>query len=59
LSRPSASALIAKEGGNILAIQARRIEEKADKIEACSEIARFDAAHMISLIIATADIPHT
>jgi hypothetical protein len=40
-----------------LAIQARRIEEKADKIG--SEIARFDAAHMISLIIATAGILHT
>jgi len=33
--------------------------EKADKIEACSEIARFDATHMISLIMATADILHT
>jgi hypothetical protein len=43
--------MIAKEGGNMLAIQARRIEEKADKIEG--------AAHMISLIIATADIPRT
>jgi hypothetical protein len=52
-----ASALIAKEGGNTFL--ARRIEEKADKIQACSEIARFDAAHMISLIIATAAIPHT
>jgi hypothetical protein len=41
-----------------LAIQARRIEEKADKIEARREIARFDAAHMIPLIIATAGILH-
>jgi hypothetical protein len=29
---------------NTLAIQARRIEEKAGKIEACNDIARFDAA---------------